>query len=71
MKIERETAPPIIIGGRVTVGQALLGGLNGSLLLWNHLNPENTIPGEVAGLIAQPIIAMIQIWYVNHYGVTS
>ena len=71
MKIERGDAPPIIIGTRVTIGQALLGALNGSLMLWNHLHPENTIPGEVAGLIAQPIIAAIQIWYVNRYGVTT
>lgn len=71
MKINREGAQPIIIGGRVTIGQALLGGLNGGLMLWNNFNPENTIPGEVAGLIAQPIIGAIQIWYVNRYGVTS
>ena len=71
MKIEREGGQPLIVGGRVTIGQALLGLLNGSLLLYNHLHPEAPIPGEIAGLIAQPFIALVQIWYVNRYGVTQ
>jgi len=71
MKIERESAPPFIIGARVAIGQALLSALNGGVLLYNNFNPEAQIPGEVAGMIAQPIIFGIQVWYVNHYGVTT
>ena len=71
VKIDREGKPPVIIGARVTIGQALLSLLNGGVLLYNYRHPETPIPGEIAGLIAQPIIALAQVWWVNRYGVTT
>ena len=71
MKITVEGKPPIIIGARVTIGQALLSILNGSVWFWNFTHPEQQIPGEIAGILAQPLIFFIQVWYVNRFGVTS
>jgi len=71
MKIERNGKPPIVVGARVTIGQALLSLLNGGVLLYNWANPENRIPGEIAGLMAQPLIFAIQVWWANRYGITT
>lgn len=71
MKIERDEAPPIIIGGRVVIGQAILSAVNAGVFIYNWLHPENPIPGEVAGFVAQPITFLAQVWYVNRYGVTQ
>ena len=71
MKIERENAPPIIIGGRIVLGQALTGALNAFVLIYNWTHPENPIPGEVVGFAAQPIVFAAQVWYVNRYGITT
>jgi len=71
MKIERKEKSPIVIGARVTIGQALLSALNGGVLMYNWANPEAPIPGEIAGLIAQPFIFAIQVWWANRYGVTT
>ena len=71
MKIDREAGPPIIIGKRVSVAQGILSAVNGGVVLFNYLNPENPIPAGYAGFIAQPIIFMVQLWLVNRYGVTQ
>lgn len=71
MKIQVEGKPPIIIGARVAIGQAIMGTLNAGVFLWNYMNPEQTIPGEIVGFIGQPIIFLIQVWYANRYGVTQ
>ena len=71
MKIDRDGKPPVVIGNRVAIGQAILSLVNGSILVYNWANPENPIPGEVAGLLAQPIIFLAQVWWVNKYGVTQ
>lgn len=71
MKIERQGQPPIIIGGRVVLGQAIMGAINAAVLIYNWTNPDNRIPGEIAGFLAQPLIFLAQVWYVNKFGVTS
>ena len=71
MKLQREGQAPFIIGGRVALGQAIMGLMNGSVFLWNFTNPQNTIPGEIVGMMSQPVIFFAQIWYVNRYGVTQ
>lgn len=71
MKINRTEKPPIIIGGRIVVGQAIMGIINGAVLLFNYINPENPIDGAIAGYLGQPLIFAAQVWYVNRYGVTQ
>ena len=71
MKIDRQAGPPIIIGKRVTVGQGILSAVNGGVVLYNWLNPDNPIPAGYAGFIAQPIIFMVQLWLVQRYGTTQ
>lgn len=71
MKIERQDQPPIIIGGRIVIGHALLGALNSAVLIYNYLHPENPVDGAIAGTLAQPLIFLVQVWYVNRYGVTQ
>lgn len=71
MKIERDGGQPIIIGGRVVIGQAITGAMNVVVMVYNWLNPENPIPGEIVGMAAQPVVFGIQVWYVNKHGVTT
>jgi hypothetical protein len=71
VKINRDDAPPIIIGGRILLGQALTGALNAFVLTYNWLHPENPMPGEIVGFVAQPLVFAAQVWYVNRYGVTT
>ena len=71
MKIELDGKPPIIIGARVALGQAIMGAINAGVLMWNWTNPDQKIPGELAGLIGQPLIFAVQVWYVNRHGVTT
>ena len=71
MKFERKDKPPFIIGGRILIGQALLGALNTAVVLFNYFNPENKIDAAIAGYMAQPIIFIVQVWYVNRFGVTQ
>jgi hypothetical protein len=71
MKLDRDNKPPFIIGARVALGQAIMGLMNGGVFIWNFANPENTIPGEVVGMMGQPVIFFAQVWYVNRFGVTQ
>ena len=65
-----KTESGIIIGARVTIGQLIMSLVNGGIFLYNWDNP-NPIPGEVVGMIAQPIIFVIQVWWANKNGVTT
>jgi hypothetical protein len=71
MKIERTESPPIIIGGRILLGQALTGAMNAAVLMYNWTNPENPLPGAIVGMAAQPLVFFAQVIYVNRYGVTT
>jgi len=71
MKLQREGQAPFIIGGRVALGQAIMGLMNGGVFMWNLTKPEAQIPGEIVGMMSQPVIFFAQIWYVNRYGVTQ
>ena len=53
------------------MGQAIMGLMNGGVFMWNLTKPEAQIPGEIVGMMSQPVIFFAQIWYVNRYGVTQ
>ena len=55
---------PIIIGKRVTVGAAILGVANALV----HFYPEQA-PAILA--IATPVIFVVQLIIVRHFGVTK
>jgi hypothetical protein len=71
MKIEREGQSPVIIGARVTLGQLIMSVTNGAVVWYNWVHPENPIPGEIVGLVSQPIIFALQVWWVNKKGITQ
>jgi hypothetical protein len=71
VKIQREGQSPIIIGVRVTLGQLVMSVVNGAIFWYNWVHPEAKLPGEVVGMIAQPIIFFLQVWWANRYGVTT
>jgi hypothetical protein len=64
MKIERQNAPPVIIGKRVTVGAAI----NSLAAVAAHIWPEHA-PAVVAAAV--PVTFITQIIVVNKFGVTS
>jgi hypothetical protein len=70
MKIERQAKPDIIIGMRVTIGQVIMSLVNGGIFWYNWGNPE-PLPGEVVGMIAQPLIFVVQILWANYRGITT
>jgi hypothetical protein len=63
MKINRQNAPPVIIGKRVTVGAAI----NSLAAVFAHVWPEHA-PAIVAGAV--PITFIAQVVVVNKLGVT-
>ena len=71
MKIERDNKPPIVIGQRVVLGQAIMGAINAGVMMYNWTNPLNPIPGEFAAMAGQPIVFFAQVWWANRYGVTT
>lgn len=60
----------IVIGKRVVFGQIVMGIVNLGVYLWNFAHPDNQLPGEIAGFIAQPIIGIGQVWIANKLGIT-
>ena len=70
MKIERANKPPIIIGGRVVLGQII-----GAACAWGFWIAEYFWQFEVpAAMVTQAttlLLGAAQIWYVNRYGVTT
>ena len=71
LTIDRQAGPALIIGKRTTIAQAILSVVNGGVILFNYLNPENPIPAGYAGIVAQPFIFGVQLYLVNRYGVTQ
>jgi hypothetical protein len=71
MKINRKSGPPIVIGMRVTIGQVILSIVNGTVFWYNWRHPEQPLPGEIVGIVAQPLIFIAQVWWANRYGITS
>lgn len=61
----------LVIGNRVLIGQAIMGLVNFGVWIWNITHPERQMPGEIAGAMAQPIIFLAQIYWVNRFGITT
>lgn len=70
MKIERDDAPPIIIGKRVVAGQIV-----GAACAWGFWLTEVFWGVEVpAAMVTQAttlMLGLVQIWIVNKWGVTT
>jgi hypothetical protein len=64
VKIERETAPPIIIGKRITAGAAI----NSIAAVFAHIFPDHA-PAIISGAV--PITFLTQMWVVKKFGVTQ
>lgn len=64
MKFERQNAPPIVVGKRVTVGAAVKGLLAALAAVW---------PDHAATMIALaiPITFAVQVWVGYKWGITT
>lgn len=71
MKIDREGKPAVVIGQRVVLGQAIMGLINGGVMIYNWANPGEAFPGEIAAMMGQPIVFFAQVWWVNNHGITQ
>lgn len=64
MKINRDNAPPIVIGKRVTLGAAILGIANGFAAFY----PEKS---QAILAFVTPVIFLSQIVVAHHLGITT
>ena len=53
------------------MAQVIMSIVNGGVFWYNWTHPETPLPGEVVGMIAQPVIFIIQVWWANRHGVTT
>ena len=64
MKIERNDAPPIIIGKRITAGAAITS----VAAVFAHIFPQHA-PAIISAAV--PVTFLIQMWVVRKFGVTQ
>lgn len=64
MKIERNDAPPIIIGKRITAGAAITS----VAAVFAHIFPQHA-PAIISAAV--PVTFLTQMWVVRKFGVTQ
>ena len=64
MKIERNDAPPIIIGKRITAGAAITS----VAAVFAHIFPQHA-PAIISAAV--PVTFLTQMWVVHKFGVTQ
>lgn len=70
MKINRDNAPPIIIGKRVVLGQVL--GAACSWVFWiAEYFWDFQVPAAMVTQATTILIGLAQVWVVNKYGVST
>lgn len=70
MKIERNDAPPIIIGKRVVLGQIIGAACSWAFWLAEYFW-QFQVPAAMVTQATTLLIGLAQVWAVNRFGVTT
>ena len=61
----------IVIGKRIPIGAAVSGLITFGAHVWNITNPDAQLSVAAVGGLATTLTALVQVYVVNVYGVTS